>query len=152
MPTPFKVIAQPDDTKAVFTVAPVDESCPPKNVHRTELRPCGPGVVGAVHQDVQSYSEVVSDSDSDEAWVVREEAPTESLLRVGNQSGPELCSESDVDSVEQVGSEESRMFEVTQVPPVQLRQSSRPTAGRHSNPFNLPRSVVSSIQDSGVLE
>lgn len=60
-----------------------------------------PGVVGAFHQGV--HSEVVSDSESDEAWVVREEAPTESLQRVGNRSEPELCCESDVDSVEQVG-------------------------------------------------
>lgn len=43
MPMPFKVIAQPDDTKAVYTVAPVDGSCPPMNVYRTELRRCDPG-------------------------------------------------------------------------------------------------------------
>ncbi len=149
MPTPFKVIAQPDDTKAVYTVAPVDGFCPPKNVHRTELRPCGPGVVGAFHQDVQSPGEVVSDSESDEAWVVMGEAPTESLQRVGNQSEPELCSEPDVDLD---GSEESQMCEATQVPPVQLWRSIRATAGRHSNPFNLPRSVGSNGEDSGVLE
>jgi len=37
MPTPFKVTALPDDSKAVYTVAPGDGSCPPKNVHRAEL-------------------------------------------------------------------------------------------------------------------
>lgn len=54
MPTPFKVLAQPDDSKGVYTIAPVDGSCPPKNVHRTELRPCSPGMVGSFNQDVQS--------------------------------------------------------------------------------------------------
>ncbi len=29
----------------MYSVAPVDGSCPPKNVHRTELRPCGPGML-----------------------------------------------------------------------------------------------------------
>jgi len=37
MPTPFKVMPLPDDSKAVYTVAPGDGSCPPKNVHRAEL-------------------------------------------------------------------------------------------------------------------
>ncbi len=149
VPTWYRSTGSSDNTKAVYTVAPVDGFCPPKNVHRTELRLCGPGVVGAFHQDVQSPGEVVSDSESDEAWVVMGEAPTESLQRVGNQSEPESCSEPDVDLD---GSEESQRCEATQVPPAQLRRSSRATAGRHSNPFNLPRSVGSNGEDSGVLE
>ncbi|KAJ8349427.1 hypothetical protein SKAU_G00245570 [Synaphobranchus kaupii] len=34
--------AQFDGGKEVYTVVPLDESKPPKNVHRTELRVCGP--------------------------------------------------------------------------------------------------------------
>ncbi|KAI2657320.1 Cell division protein FtsB [Labeo rohita] len=112
MPAPFKVIAQPDNTKAVYTVAPVDGSCPPKNVHRTELRPCGPGVVESFHQNVQSHSDVVSDSESDDAWVIRGKTPTESLQRARNGSDSELGSEAEVDLGEQVGLEESQTFEV----------------------------------------
>ncbi|KAJ8377726.1 hypothetical protein AAFF_G00254600 [Aldrovandia affinis] len=42
MPVPFRVLAQPDGKKPVYTVAPLDGSQDPKNVHRMELRPCGP--------------------------------------------------------------------------------------------------------------
>lgn len=153
MSTPFKVIAQPDDSKAVYTIAPSDGSCPPKNVHRTELRPCGQGMVGSFQQDVQSHSDVVSDGESDKAWVVRGEASTESLPGVGSRSEHELCSESDMDLGEQVDSEEFQSFDkVVQSPPTPLRQSSRQTAGKHPNPFNLPRSVMSNGGDGGFTE
>lgn len=138
------MIAQPDDTKAVYTIAPLNGSCPPKNVYRTELRPCGPGMVDSFHQDVQSHSDIVSDSKSDEAWVVRGEASTESLPGVGNRSEYELCSESGMDLGEQGDSEEFQSFEeVIQSPPAQLRHSSRQTVGKFPNPFNLPRLLVS---------
>lgn len=145
MPSPFKVIARPDDSKAVYTVVPVDGSGPPKNVHRTELRPCGPAVVGSSDQDMESCSGAVSDSDSDEAWVVRR-VPPEPPLGEGSQLKLGLCSESNSDS-EDV--EEPQHFDVVQIPEMQLRRSSRQTAGRHSNPFHLPRSVVSNDGDVG---
>ncbi|KAJ8358123.1 hypothetical protein AAFF_G00032700 [Aldrovandia affinis] len=42
MPVPFRVLAQPDGKKPVYTVAPLDGSQDPMNVHRMELRLCGP--------------------------------------------------------------------------------------------------------------
>lgn len=46
MPVPFHVVAQPDPSKPVYNVAPIDGSQPPKNFHRQELCPCGPEQCG----------------------------------------------------------------------------------------------------------
>ncbi|KAI2643769.1 Gag-Pol polyprotein [Labeo rohita] len=144
MPTPFKVIAQPDNTKAVYTCRWVLST---KECTQNRIKALWAGSRRSFHQNVQSHSDVVSDSESDDAWVVRGKTPTESLQRARNGSDSELGSEAEVDLGEQVGLEESQTFEVAQLSPVQLRRSSRPTAGKHFNPVNLPRSLMSNGED-----
>lgn len=97
MPTPCKVIAEPDDSKAVYTIAPVDGSWPPKNIHRTELRPCGPGIIESSGQDVQSHSKVVSDVEMDDPWVIRGEVLANMVSEGECQSELELYTEITVD-------------------------------------------------------
>ncbi|KAJ8001140.1 hypothetical protein DPEC_G00188130 [Dallia pectoralis] len=77
----LRVISQPDLEKPVYTVVPVDGSQAPKNIHRMELRPCGPEQGPfVVVQDWRTSmdtgrSTTLMDADEDElgaVWVVRQ--------------------------------------------------------------------------------
>ncbi len=130
---PYCVLERLDLDKAVYKVVPVDRSHPPKNVHRLELRRCGPlqkePVVLSEHQGTDSSTSMAQlETESDEDW---EE------IRV---VVPENLS-SGVTSSE----EESPRVEERFVQPAGLegtvRRSQRATAGQHRNPFRQPQSV-----------
>lgn len=44
LPVPHRVLARVGQEGPVYSVVPVDASSYPRNIHPTELRPCGPMV------------------------------------------------------------------------------------------------------------
>lgn len=128
---PHCVLERLDPDKAVYKVVPVDQSRPPKNVHRLELRRCGPlqkePVLSREHQGTDSSTSMVP-SESEEDW---EE------LRVVVQENLSLGVER---SVEEVSSGDDEKLITTETDST-VRRSQRATAGQHSNPFREPRSV-----------
>ena len=167
MPGPYRIVAHPDRNKAVYMVVPLDGSQTPKNVHRTELRPCGPEEPESrVPAEIQEASEAL-DSGSEAVFRVKRTgmgAPfhgpltasgqpqsddegtrvgdsTTSSREGGSDHGP---SGSDSDGPET----ESEEGEPAPQPPP--RRTRRQNAGRHTNPFNLPRSVGLRAEDRAV--
>ncbi|RXN37172.1 Transposon Ty3-I Gag-Pol poly [Labeo rohita] len=130
---PYYVLERLDPDKAVYKVVPVDRSQPPKNVHRLELRRCGPLqrelIVSRQHQGTESSTSMAQlETESDTDW---EE------LRV---MVPENLS-SGVTSVEEEGPRVEEQAVQSTEPEFTVRRSQRATAGQHGNPFREPRSV-----------
>ena len=135
---PHRVLARAGPDKPVYSVVPVDASKSPRNVHRTELQLCGPGVQ-------QEWTEQTSESGSEEeapgGWMrVRpgsshagRPCPGQSLPVQAGQSEEEVWSMTDEEGDELPASPEPRS----------LRRTTRNNAGQHPNPFNLPQSSVS---------
>ena len=74
MAVPFRVVGHPDANKPVYTVVPVDASQAPKNIHRMELRPCGPGESASL--GLEELAEPVTEEHSEgEAVVVMQRPP-----------------------------------------------------------------------------
>ena len=169
LPVPYQVLSRPNPKGGVYTVAPVDGSLAPSNVHRMELRPCGkagsvePPLGQSVRDGVQQ-NEVSAGEESEEDMGVLlkkvspevgfdggvcNDAPGQDSnpeeAEVSMQVGPEGSGESemgDVAAVAQQVSDPESSEEERDPSPVGLRRSARSTAGVHSNPFHLPRSAV----------
>ncbi|KAL0202987.1 hypothetical protein M9458_001005, partial [Cirrhinus mrigala] len=123
---PYYVLERLDPDKAVYKVVPVDRSQPPKNVHRLELRRCGPLqrelIVSRQHQGTESSTSMAQlETESDTDW---EE------LRV---MVPENLS-SGVTSVEEEGPRVEEQAVQSTEPEFTVRRSQRATAGQHGNP------------------
>ncbi|KAJ8404520.1 hypothetical protein AAFF_G00337870 [Aldrovandia affinis] len=160
MPVPFRVLAQPDGKKPVYTVAPLDGSQDPKNVHRMELRPCGPEESegpgpespgpGEAHEAVDSESEAVFRvKRPGAASPASSQLPHEGRDAVGSEVSEAEPQETESDPEYQEGVSDSEQLErgsESEPPGEELpaplpppRRSRRQNAGRHTNPFNLPR-------------
>ncbi len=127
------VLERLDSDKAVYKVVPVNRSHPPKNVHRLELRRCGPlqkePVVLSEHQGKElSTSMAQFETESDEDWKEIRVVVPENLssgLTSAKEEGPRV---------------EERFVQPAGLEGTD-RRSQRATAGQHSNPFRQPRSV-----------
>lgn len=130
---PHCVLERLDPDKAVYKVVPVDQSRPPKNVHRLELRRCGPlekePVWSREHQGTDS-STSMAPSESEEDWEELRVVVPENLSS-GVEREP---------SAEEVASRDDENS-ITTGTDCTVRRSQRATAGQHSNPFREPRSV-----------
>ncbi|XP_049329132.1 uncharacterized protein LOC125790067 [Astyanax mexicanus] len=174
MTIPFRVLSRPDANKAVYTVAPIDGSSAPKNIHRTELRPCSSELefedvnARARHDPMVEDCEISSEDETEPLWVrreVRTASSDRSLMEsrtVDNEelgmgsSSSEGSEDAPVDLLDGHDSESSDMGEarsqseeinrVTSQEPV--RRSCRHTAGKHTNPFHLPRSVKGNMGEN----
>lgn len=165
LPTPHRVIAQLDSDRPVYSVVPVDFSKPQRNLHRNELRVCGPSLrVEGQEFGIPSIREAPSpegDEESEDSlfevivpgcrWrtSLGEEGDTkegESAPLAANFSPPK----------EGEGGAEGGVGEGSTLPtplplsPLLPRRSTRTTAGVHSNPYGLPRSAVSRLGRRGV--
>ncbi|KAG1933989.1 interleukin-1 receptor accessory protein-like 1-A [Pimephales promelas] len=130
---PHCVLERVDPDKAVYKVVPVDQSRLPKNVHRSELRRCGPlqkePVRSREYQGIDSGTSTAP-SESEEDW---EE------LRLVVQENLSSGVEREVSAEEVVSrDDEKSIFTSTDST---VRRSQRTRAGQHSNPFREPRSV-----------
>lgn len=119
---PYKVIARPGEN--VYSIQLADGSGPMRNVTRTELLDTG--------------EEVGEDSDSDSDVIVDQAmdiTPQQETLPIGDEGEDDDIGGNREDEVPDE-TEESRP-----------RRSGRQTAGKHSNPFHLPKSVLASNQE-----
>lgn len=119
---PYKVIARPGEN--VYSIQLADGSGPMRNVTRTELLDTG--------------EEVGEDSDSDSDVIVDQAmdiTPQQETLPIGDEGEEDDTGGNREDEVPSE-TEESRP-----------RRSGRQTAGKHSNPFHLPKSVLASNQE-----
>lgn len=164
LPVPYRVLDQPDNTKPVYTVVPVDESQAPKNIHRMALQPCGveePPTPGPVEAQEQAQDEslecvepeavlVVRQWDQETAPVLGQQLSHDGLSAAEGEraAGDQPMEESDRE--QQVEESDSERSSVGSLSPLrQPRRSQRLNAGKHLNPFHLPRSAV---QQQGVEE
>lgn len=134
----YKVVRAPGEQSAVYSVAPLSREGPVKQVHRSEMRKAfyepvvkgvGPPVLSEVPNsnegagtDSASERDSASDSDSVSIVVLHNDSDL-GPLTVGSEDHPE-CS---------LVSEEQ---------PLSLGRPKRSTAGQHSNPYRLPRTVA----------
>ena len=157
MAVPFRVVGHPDANKPVYTVVPVDVSQAPKNIHRMELRPCGPGESAnlGLEELAEPVTEEAQEHSEGEAVVVMQRPPR-TLPASGHHSldngldvGESESSDTDASAV----SESERTEEKSPIPLMQPWQSRGQQAGRHTNPFRLPRSAVQrpGVEDEGGL-
>ena len=166
-PTVYEVVRALDDQGRVYTLRPRDGMGPEKNIHRSELRAIPDGAAAKLppwterpppgdSPVVQSASNLPVDED---------ESDSDSMVLVETFSAPRTTPTPMSDPP----TSEPPTFETTPVPsPRQLsqgidpeeseppgasevRRSSRSTAGRHQNPFNLPRSVTPSTSREPLL-
>lgn len=130
---PHCVLERLDPDKAVYKVVPVDQSRPPKNAHRLELRRCGPlqkePVWSREHQGTDSSTSMApSESESEEDWeVLRVVVPENRSSGVEREMSAEEVASRDVEKSITTGTDST------------VRRSQRATAGQHSNPFREPR-------------
>lgn len=141
LPMPHRVLASVSQDGPVYSVVPVDDSRSPRNIHRTELRLCGPRM-----QQESDEGSSESEEDSVGGWVDRPLPgnPCRSQdLPTADGSGQPQEEESWLET-----DEEAERSPVPCEPPPP-RRTSRCTAGRHSNPHNLPQSAISHQRKRG---
>lgn len=155
-PTLYRVVRRPQEQGVVYSIAPVHQEGPVRQVHRTELRraPDGAPWDGERGSDAelpcdQGNEDVESDDESVPTGVLiyeRQEGDdwgngadagySEELRQETPEPGPEAVVVAEVDSTSESGPEESSMGEGPGP-----RRSGRKTAGQHFNPFRLPQPV-----------
>ncbi|XP_063076411.1 uncharacterized protein LOC134466443 [Engraulis encrasicolus] len=134
-PQVFQVVRAPSATGVVYTLAPLGQEGPLRQVHRSELRAVPEGVrpeterMPAVQRRVHSSgrspaSDPISPEEIEPEGVVMvyHEEPQSELEPPGTPSG-----------------DDDALSEGESLP---LRRSTRTTAGQHPNPFRLPRGLA----------
>lgn len=128
----YKVVREPGEQGVVYSVAPVFQAGPVKQVHLMEMYkafidPVLGDVDSTVSEAVGSNGGSTTDSDSDLASCV--------LLQ-------DDCDVSPPRTGEYSTLESSPLSEAQ---PLEPRPSRRSTAGQHSNPYRLPRAAVAPV-------
>lgn len=139
-PQVFQVIRAPPGTGVVYTLAPMGQGGPLRQVHRSEMRAVPEGVwpetegASEVGRTIHTASRdcpspladpTISEEDESEGVViVYQEEPQQAHV----PHSPRALT-ADVDVLPDAAS-------------LPLRRSARPTAGQHPNPFRLPRGVA----------
>uniref|UniRef100_A0A3B3H9D6 Gypsy retrotransposon integrase-like protein 1 n=1 Tax=Oryzias latipes TaxID=8090 RepID=A0A3B3H9D6_ORYLA len=163
-PVPHKVLERLGGDSPVYSVAPVDSSGPIRNVHRNELRLCGPTVQSGaviVPPVAEVDGELDANGEADDSVIGVLVPITGSSLEV---RGPSSCrggAEASATSLDtstpcvpvptvlpsacgvEGGADDTQLAPIVSGP-VGPRRTTRSTAGLHSNPFRLPRSVLPS--------
>lgn len=146
--TPYEVVRPAPKRGVVYSIAPLGQGEPLRQVHRTDLRSIPEP---RAEESVRGVEEMVSREDHTEPQETHKDE------RVGNVSGVILndlvepthealdpgVSDSERNLTLSLPSQEDEL----DVEPNEPRRSSRKTAGQHSNPFNLPRSVLSEVNE-----
>ncbi|KAL7873914.1 hypothetical protein SRHO_G00048840 [Serrasalmus rhombeus] len=123
----YRVVRRPPKEGAVYTVVPVFEEGPVKQVHRTELREVPKGQQKVPEEMPPTPGTITSVSEKGS------EASDESLILYLGEDPQEGAVELDVGAPGEVN------IPVVNVP---IRRSNRSTAGQHPNPYRLPRAVL----------
>lgn len=133
LPVPHRVLTRVGQEGPVYSVAPVDASRSPRNIHRTELRLCGPRVQESEDRTSESEEETAG------GWVGRPRPGSPCL----SQDLPPVDGGGQPQEGESwLETDEEAELPLAPCEPPPLRRTSRCTAGQHSNPYNLPKSAV----------
>lgn len=169
---PYQVVDRPDPVGNVYAVEPLNDDGPRKVIHRTHLLDARQ-LVGDIHTEqpvTKDRSEAVANDNTNETpddedlefWHIPD-TPIP-LAQESDETDSEESS-SDLDVTEPIIPVQVEVANpvvrgdpvvVEAVEPTVSRRSNRCTAGKHSNPHNLPRStikeqVVTSSVDPNVL-
>lgn len=137
-PCLYKVTSAPEDQGVVYSVAPVSQESPVKQVHRTEMR--------AALLPLEVDTSPVRDGKPSTPEPGQEDGEESPVVLLGpmddcHSLSPSQESFLEVDADQHSEEESVQPFKGEPV----LRRSRRGTAGQHSNPFRLPVSVVPTV-------
>ena len=121
-PTPYVVVRRISKENHVYEVCPADGRGKMKNIHRIDLLEC---------------PDIRKDSESEGSDTV-EDSEEEGDMRIHI---PDIAHDDVSELSEQESSDSNSESDGEEEPPV-LRRSTRNTAGKHSNPHRLPKSVL----------
>ena len=131
--TRYQVVKCLDENGRVYTIRPVEDQGPERNIHRTEMRVV-PGQVAAETPVILSeeerflegeqleQSQNTSEQEESSCWLVEWDSDLEPVIEPQRQEPDLSCPSQPVEVVP--------------------RRTTRTTAGKHSNPHNLPRPVT----------
>lgn len=149
--TPYRVIGRPDPEGNVYTVQPVDGVGAPRNVSRTEILDTGELAFDALKHE-ESQKNTGGSENSDVEFTSSDKCATEEVSRDSEESVDIIVKSvelqeppEDIVSTCYDGDDESNMEDATgypSQPEIQLRRTTRKTAGKHSNIAHLPKSVL----------
>lgn len=129
----YRVIRSPVGMGAVYSVVPVNEEGPVRQVHRSELR-----AVSDEQQDTTDTAPTVGEGDLHNSQAPEEDESGDMVVLVVGEE-PQVRPRPNSPPI----SEEGEALLV----PVPLRRSTRFNAGQHSNPHRLPRAAITEQQD-----
>lgn len=152
---PYKVIKAPPGEGVVYTIAPVDDLQKVRHVRRDMLKPLvrpasmPPPVVTPPPPLPVGQTDPIDDQEL--CWIVPRGSPTSELPSMA-PTEPPLPAVRDSDSEPPLEGGEGPMESMAPLSPLHqptsspqfLRRTGRTTAGQHSNPHHLPRTVGSS--------
>lgn len=147
--TPYKVVRCPDGHGAVYAIALADGGGNTRNINRFELRPAYTSPDNPGLSDLVDPQELFRDKDGDMVMMslMPESVSTQDKVQLQTRSHP--LQEDNINStltsvVDYVEDHYAPQQEEV------VRRTRRATAGCHSNPYNLPRSVcISETQLNG---
>lgn len=148
---PHVVLRAPPDGGSVYTIAPEQNQDRARQVHRSLIKPFlrvdPPEVTQNDGPSLPIRSLSSESSCEEDLWYVASEGPLAwEFIPSRSDSHPPLLAPTQTHAVEReipvAGQSSSPVDLPVDLSNQSLRKSSRPTAGRHPNPHNLPRSVL----------
>lgn len=136
-PTPYQIVRPPPARGVVYSVAPVGQEGPLRQVHRAELRSVPESRVGEQTRD-EVIEDCLADSSPNDNTVGRVEPESHPVVE-----NDDVVFEKNVSDELLPGQEPIKETGTSLV--FEPRRSTRNTAGQHSNPFRLPQSVQTKV-------
>lgn len=143
----YKVVRAPREGGQVYSISPLDEPSRVKHVHRSLLKPAPETVQKANHIDLGLQGQDVGEHscDGDFVMVVIEPLAPTPIDEASVEIVPDVTSG---DAFPLASASNSTPREASVVETEGLRRSSRVTAGKHSNRYHLPRTLIGNISAS----
>uniref|UniRef100_A0A8C2FIK4 Gypsy retrotransposon integrase-like protein 1 n=1 Tax=Cyprinus carpio TaxID=7962 RepID=A0A8C2FIK4_CYPCA len=143
----YKIVRAPREGGQVYSISSLDEPLRVKHVHRSLLKLAPETVQQAYHMDLglqgQDFQEGLWDGDS--VIVLIEPSPPIPVNDTSVEIVPNVTSECTLPLVSVLNSPSS---EASIVGAQGVRRSTRITAGKHSNRYHLPRTLIGDVSAS----
>ena len=142
----YRVVKCPGGLGAVYSVTPVDQDGPVKQIHRSEMRAVGAGaspetVARMSDSETEELQECESESENEMLCVVLEDHNEyDSDLEDDDINDSPFSSRTSGSSLSSPGLEQPS-FTIERGEPY-YRRTNRTTAGQHTNPHHLPQSAL----------
>uniref|UniRef100_A0A3B3WQN0 Gypsy retrotransposon integrase-like protein 1 n=1 Tax=Poecilia mexicana TaxID=48701 RepID=A0A3B3WQN0_9TELE len=131
--TPYQVVRPPSERGVVYSIAPVGQEGPLRQVHRVELRSVPENSGGEGCQET-GLEDVQTDIEAGDEMVDLPQSEIQSEAENDDDDDVSVDVNSDVQPLS--GKKPTQEIDTTIIP--ELRRSARKTAGQHSNPYRLP--------------